>query len=99
MTDVPVLVSVPLHINVPVPLLFPVPLPVSIPITIPNSGFRLFQTPLISYDLSRLEIDLVTVFDPFLTSRQTREKLQYLYENLMLNNLRKMTVLKKIYEF
>ena len=32
-------------------------------------------------------IDLVTVFDAILTSRQTREKLQCLYENLMSNNL------------
>ena len=31
-------------------------------------------------------IDLVTVFDTILTSRQTREKLQCLYENLMSNN-------------
>ena len=42
------------------------------------------------------QIDLVTVFDANLTSRQTREKLQCLYENLMLNNFRKTTVLKKI---
>ena len=41
-------------------------------------------------------IDLVTVFDAILTSRQTREKLQCLYENLMSNNLRKRAVLKKI---
>ena len=34
-------------------------------------------------------IDLVTVLDAILTSRQTLEKLQCLYENLMLNNLRK----------
>ena len=40
--------------------------------------------------------DLVTVFDAILTSRQTREKLQYLYKNLMSNNFRKTTVLKKI---
>ena len=42
------------------------------------------------------KIDLVTVFDAILTSRQTREKLQCLYENLMSNNLRKTAVLKKI---
>ena len=36
-------------------------------------------------------IDLVTIFD----TRQTREKLQCLYENLMLNNVRKTAVLKK----
>ena len=41
-------------------------------------------------------IDLVTVFDAILTSRQTREKLQCLYENLMSNNFRRMAVLKKI---
>ena len=31
-------------------------------------------------------IDLVTVFRAILTSRQTREKLQCLYENIMSNN-------------
>ena len=36
------------------------------------------------------------VFDAILTSRQTREKLQCLYENLMSNNFRKKAVLKKI---
>ena len=41
-------------------------------------------------------IDLVTVFDAILTSRQTREKLQCLYENLMSNNFRKTAVLNKI---
>ena len=41
-------------------------------------------------------IDPVTVFDAILTSRQTREKLQCLYENLMSNNLRKTAVLKNI---
>ena len=39
--------------------------------------------------------DLVTVFDAILMSRQTREKLQCLYENLILNNFHKMAVLKK----
>ena len=39
------------------------------------------------------------VFDAILTSRQTREKLQCSYENLMSNNFRKTTVLKKKYEF
>ena len=44
-----------------------------------------------------LGIDLViTVFDAILTSRQTREKLQCLFENLMSNNFPKTTVLKKI---
>ena len=41
------------------------------------------------------EIDLVTVFDAILTSRQTHEKLQCLYENLMSNNFRRTAVLKK----
>ena len=40
-------------------------------------------------------IDLVTVFDAIFTSRQTSEKLQRLYENLMSNNFRKIAVLKK----
>ena len=42
------------------------------------------------------DCDLITVFDAILTSRQTREKLQCLYENLMSNNFRKTVVLKKI---
>ena len=41
-------------------------------------------------------MDLVTVFDAILTSRQMHEKLQSLYENLMSNNLRRTAVLKKI---
>ena len=41
-------------------------------------------------------IDLVTVFDAILTSRQTCEKIQYLYENLLSNNFGKTAVLKKI---
>ena len=44
---------------------------------------------------SKEAIDLVTVFDAILTSRQTREKLLCLYENLMSNNFRKTAVLKK----
>ena len=43
-----------------------------------------------------LIIDLVTVFDAILTSGQTREKLQCLYENLISNYFRKTAVLKKI---
>ena len=39
--------------------------------------------------------DLVTVFDAILTSRQTRQKLQCLYENLMSNHFPKTAVLKK----
>ena len=42
-------------------------------------------------------IDFVTDFDTILTSRQRCEKLQCLYENLMLNNFRKTTLLKKIW--
>ena len=38
-------------------------------------------------------LDLVTVFDSILTSGQTREKLQCLYENLMSNNFCKTTYL------
>ena len=40
-------------------------------------------------------IDLVTVFDGILTSRQTRENLQYLYENLMSIIFRRTAGLKK----
>ena len=40
-------------------------------------------------------IDLVTVFDAILTSRQKCEKLQCLYENPMSNNFNKTAVLKK----
>ena len=43
-----------------------------------------------------IPIDLVTVFDAILTSGQTCEKLQCLYENLMSNNFRKTAVLQKI---
>ena len=35
---------------------------------------------------ARNRTDLVTVFDAILTSRQTLEKLQCLYDNLMSNN-------------
>ena len=40
-------------------------------------------------------VDLVTVLDAILTSRQTCEKLQCLYENLMSNNFHKTALLKK----
>ena len=43
-----------------------------------------------------IPIDFVTVFDAIMTSRQTREKLQCLYENLKSNNFRKTAVLNKI---
>ena len=41
-------------------------------------------------------IELVTVLEAILKSRQPREKLQCLYENLMSNNFRQTAVLKKI---
>ena len=47
-------------------------------------------------NVDRKLIDFVTVFDAILTSRQTREKLQCLYENPMSNNFRKTAVLEKI---
>ena len=40
-------------------------------------------------------IDLVTDFDAILTSRQTGEKLQCLYKNLMSNNFRQTALLEK----
>ena len=40
-------------------------------------------------------INLVTVFDAILTSRQMLEKLQCLYENLKSNNFHRTAVLKK----
>ena len=43
-----------------------------------------------------MAIDLVKAFDAILTSRQKREKLQCLCENLMSNNFRRRAVLKKI---
>ena len=46
--------------------------------------------------MGTLGIDLVTVFDTILTSRQMREKLQCLYENLISNNFCRTAVLKKI---
>ena len=48
------------------------------------------------FSVPQFLIDLVTVFDTILTSRQTREKLQCFYENLMSNNFRGTAVLKKI---
>ena len=45
------------------------------------------------------KIDLVTVFNAILTSRQTHEKLNCLYENPMSNNFRKTVVLKKNMNF
>ena len=43
----------------------------------------------------RNSIDHVTVFDAILTSRETREKLQCLYQNLISNNFGRTAVLKK----
>ena len=40
--------------------------------------------------------DLVTVLEATMTSRQLCEKLQYLYENLVSNNVGKMAIMKKI---
>ena len=40
-------------------------------------------------------MDLVMVLEAILTSRQPRENLQSLYENLMSNNFRKTAVLEK----
>ena len=42
-----------------------------------------------------ITVDLVIVFNAILTSRQTCEKLQCLYENLMSNNFPNTAVLKK----
>ena len=56
---------------------------------IPLSSWNI--TIVISKDL----INLVTVFDATLTSRQTREKLQCLYEKLISNNFRRTAVLTK----
>ena len=49
-----------------------------------------------NYENEIFSIDLVTVFDAILTSRQTCEKLPCLYKNLMSNNFREKAVLKKI---
>ena len=54
-----------------------------------NTGFTVLAV------LKNNKIDLVTVFDAILTSRQTCEKLQCLYENLMSNNFHTTAVLKK----
>ena len=63
---------------------------------VPTEGTQTFQLSRFGQSTHSLTIDLVTVFDAILTSRQTREKLQCLYENLMSNNFRKMAVLNKI---
>ena len=56
------------------------------------TGYRGYQ----SIRSFTVVIDLVMVLDAILTSRQTREKLQCLYENLMSNNFRITAFLKKI---
>ena len=69
-----------------------------IPLHVLRGAMRSSRLPVL-YEEIRLgytAIDLVTVFDAILTSRQTREKIQCLYENLMSNNYRKTAVLKKI---
>ena len=60
-------------------------------------GGRSFVVPTKTHLLIRggVQIDLVTVFDAILTNRQTCEKLQCVYENLMSNNFPKTAVLKK----
>ena len=58
-----------------------------LPLCAPRSPRMLFQ--------ALASMDLVTVLEAILTSWQPREKLQYLYENLMSNNFRKVAVLKK----
>ena len=52
---------------------------------------------IITIVISKDLINLVTVFDATLTSRQTREKWQSLYENLISNNFRRTAVLTKIW--
>ena len=61
-----------------------------------NSDNNIFLSVYGRVVIAILAIDLVTVFDAILTSRQTCEKLQCLYENLMSNNFRKTACLKKI---
>ena len=65
----------------------------------PNEGhLQHFQNKMTNAQggMGTLGIDLVTVFDTILTSRQMREKLQCLYENLISNNFCRTAVLKKI---
>ena len=49
------------------------------------------SAPVMRYEMTRVHVRMFIS----LTSKQTREKLQYLYENLMSNNFRKTAVLKK----
>ena len=57
--------------------------------------FRGLNSPSESFPSVQHVLGLITVFDAILTSRQTREKLQRLYENLMSNNFCRTAVLKK----
>ena len=59
----------------------------SLPVDVRDSKTPLLKLP---------SIDLVTLLEALLTSRQPREKLQCFYEYLMSNNFRKTAVLKKI---
>ena len=59
-------------------------------------GFSIIFLKILDAESENIYIDLVTVFDAILTSRQTREKLQCLYENLISNNCRKTAVLKNM---
>ena len=52
---------------------------------------------IITIVISKDLINLVTVFDATLTSRQTREKWQCLYDNLISNNFRRTAVLTNIW--
>ena len=58
--------------------------------------FFLTALPVSLLPLYKAKIGLIAVFDAILTSRQTSEKLQCLYGNLMSNNFRKTAVLKQI---
>ena len=57
--------------------------------------FRGLNSPSESFPSVQQVLGLITVFDAILTSRQTGEKLQRLYENLMSNNFCRTAVLKK----
>ena len=59
----------------------------------PAKGKKISNRP--GHGFRRLRVVPILV-DAILTSRQTREKLQCLYENLMSNNFRRTAVLKKI---
>ena len=50
---------------------------------------------LVSHGSCAVTLHIVTVFDAILTTRQTHEKLQCFYENLMSNNFRGTAILNK----